>query len=168
MLTPAEVNGLPRRPWTSIEHSKAASHPPSLKDDIEHSTAASSFTSRPPLTGELLAPLPISPSRSVAALPDIDISPSDPLIALGFDIIYEILPYLQVGDVLSLQATSKTWYGALGGCRSLWRKRVEAAVSARRMKELDGIVSTKVSNAEQDGQPLKPYEISKFLRTTCK
>lgn len=120
------------------------------------------------MTGELLAPLPISPSRSVAALPDIDISPSDPLIALGFDIIYEILPYLQVGDVLSLQATSKTWYGALGGCRSLWRKRVEAAVSARRMKELDGIVSTKVSNAEQDGQPLKPYEISKFLRTTCK
>lgn len=151
-----------------MELSKAAASPVALRDGIQQGTSCSSFTDTAVPTGQLLAPVPISPICLVAPQPDPVLSPSDPLTALVFDIIYHILlPYLQVGDILSLQATSKTCYGALGGCKSLWRRRVEAAVSGRRLKELDEIVFSRTTKAEQDGQPLKPFEISKFLRATC-
>lgn len=149
-----------------MEHADVTAPP--LGDDIYKRLPVSSFTDKPRSYVDLSATMATPPGQVATPQIQAEVSPSDPLVVLGFDIVYEIISYLQVGDILNLQGTSRTWYRALGGCKSLWRKRIEAAVSAKRMRELDETIRSKAANGERDGKSFEPFELSNLLRTTCK
>lgn len=138
------------------------------QDDIDSfcNNMTLSLECQPPDGRETSLPIP-SKSETELSLPPATPT-SDPLVVLGFDIVYEILPFLRIGDLLNLQATSKAWHDTLGGCQGLWRRRLAAAVSTKQMAQFDETVRRHISIAEQGGQPLQPFEVSHILRGICR